>query len=338
MCCPIRKIATLLLLACAAGAPLAQVHSRSALIQCQTSTFAVSGIQPGDLVLIFYGLDGLGTGLCVPPPIDLCIGLLGSPRFFPLQTADAAGIASFQIRVPPGLPLIPVASQAFVVTPLPGGDFSFFLTNTIETAVQAISDLSDTFDGPSLDPSWSVHRPEILTSTIVGGELRIQNSGLAAWFSDGEGQMIYKLVTGDFTVTCLARTEDADNPGLPPPLSWHLGGLIVRDPASTSGQANWLHLVVGSATSGVPIALEDKNTVNSMSILRLTPLTSPEAELRIDRIGSQIDMYYRTASVDPWSLVRSFDRPDLPETLQVGMGLSGPLRALLKIDSICFSK
>lgn len=75
--------------------------------------------------------------------------------------------------------------------------------------------------------------------------------------ADGEGPLIYKLVTGDFEVSAIVRTYDPNDPSQPPGLSYNLGGITLRDPASSPGQRDWLHVTVGSGTAQTPIAVED---------------------------------------------------------------------------------
>jgi hypothetical protein len=49
---------------------------------------------------------------------------------------------------------------------------------------------------------------------------------------------------------------------------------------------------------------------------------SASAELRICRFGSTFNLYKRSvATNEAWMLAGSFDRPDLPDTLQVGVNI-----------------
>jgi hypothetical protein len=109
------------------------------------------------------------------------------------------------------------------------------------------------------------------------------------------------------------------DPTLPPPLTFRMGGILLRDPGSVAGQRNWCHVSVGAGTSTVRVAVEDKNTVDSNSDLRLTPLPSSGAEIRAVRSGTDVTFYYRSSDVLPWTPLRTFSRPDFPPTLQVGL-------------------
>lgn len=57
------------------------------------------------------------------------------------------------------------------------------------------------------------------------------------------------------------------------------------------------------------------------------------------RQGSTVSFFYREPGSDPWTPLRSFPRPDLPATLQVGLQASawtGPTGWVSSFDEIRF--
>jgi hypothetical protein len=96
-------------------------------------------------------------------------------------------------------------------------------------------------------------------------------------------------VTGDFSLTTTAHARKASAPTLPPDSAIHLGGLMVRNPASDSGSENYLLLAVGFAEQG-HLAVETKTTVNSASVFGEVAWPSGDAELRLCRMGSQFSL------------------------------------------------
>ena len=159
------------------------------------------------------------------------------------------------------------------------------------------------------------------------------------WFADGEGPLLYKLVRGDFTVSAVMRAYLPGSPTKPPPLSFRLGGLTVRDPASTKGRRNWLHVALGSGQTGFPIAVEDKTTVNSRSSLKLYKIAKPGGEVRITRRGSIIGLWYRPNATSTWRLLRAHTRKDLGPVLQVGinvMSWTSPVLIRTSTNSVRF--
>jgi hypothetical protein len=155
------------------------------------------------------------------------------------------------------------------------------------------------------------------------GALSLTLTAPALWFNDSQGVLAFKPVSGDFKATATVRTQRASNDEPPPP-AIRLGGLMARDPASDStGMQNYVHIVVGNGPSGV-LAVEHKTTTNSNSVYDAPEWPSPDAQLRICRVGSTFNLYKRPVGSRPWEQAASYDRPDLPAELQVGADIYSP--------------
>jgi hypothetical protein len=323
--------------------PSAQTHAVSDLVLGQVVSFRVAAAPPGSLAIFLLGFNGLGPGTCYPPPISVCLDILEPVQILALVPVDATGNAALRFVLPGELPLVPVYSQALVIS-ISGSNVTVAKTNAVTSPIVPLSSLSDTFDGAGLSPRWSVHNPGLLSATVSGGALHLQPTAggpLVTWYADGEGPLVYKNVTGDFTVTAIVRADDPVNPSQPPPTEYRLGGLTVRNPAAPPGAHNWAHVTVGGGTAAIPIAVEDKTTVNSTSDLRLYPIQNPRGEIRITRQGTSISLYFRDTAAQTWSLLRSHARPDLPQTLQVGLNVSSwqsPPRVRIHVEEIRFSR
>jgi hypothetical protein len=200
---------------------------------------------------------------------------------------------------------------------------------------------SDTFDAESLDRSWSIVEPDLVQATVRDSALSLSLTGPALWFHGSQGVLVFKSVTGDFEATATVLTESAARPGQPPASMIRLAGLMARNPASDRTQMqNYVHIVVGNGPDGV-LAVENKTTVDSNSIYEAPQWRSSDAELRICRIGSNFSLYKRPVGSDTWQLAASYDRPDLPATLQVGVDIYSPntppdLRA--SVDEVGFQE
>lgn len=202
----------------------------------------------------------------------------------------------------------------------------------------------DTFEGSSLSADWSILHGELGTVSVQGGQcvLTPTVAGPAAtWFNGDEGMFVYRTVSGDFTVH--ARVHASNLAGnAPPPTEYRLGGLLVRQPGTSSGNRSSAHVAVGAGTNGIPVAAEDKTTVGSVSDFVLYPIPATptaEGELRIRRRGNQISLHYRPIGSNTWQLLRVHDHPEFPSTLQVGMmAYSNNVPALIRVafDEIVF--
>src|SRR5712692_3695286 len=121
--------------------------------------------------------------------------------------------------------------------------------------------LSDTFDGAALDSSWTVLHPEAVAITVAGSALTLRLTGPAFWFNASQGVLVYKSVTGNFKVTATVHARKASAPTMPPDPPVNLGGLMARNPASSS--ENYVFIVAGHDPNSV--AVETKNTTDSSS-------------------------------------------------------------------------
>jgi uncharacterized repeat protein (TIGR03806 family) len=83
------------------------------LVTGVTSTYTVSGADPGETVSLVGSVDGVGAGPCPAKLGGTCLGVL-APRQLGAVTADAAGAASFLVTAP-AVVGTEFATQAFVV-------------------------------------------------------------------------------------------------------------------------------------------------------------------------------------------------------------------------------
>jgi hypothetical protein len=282
-------VKTLLSLLAAAAAPLLPCQSRTPEIT--SGPFEAAPLDPtfARLVLVLAGAGAPGTTSWAPdaevPFLLRWVGLL----------------AGSQLAVDPPGALAP-------------GD-------PAESASGPSLYFDDPFDGAGLDAGWRIHNPGLLQLAVANGELLLRPTAggpSATWFAAGEGPMVYRLVSGDFTATAAVRSNRITNPNLPPPANFDMGGLCARDPRSDVGPHDWLHVAVGGGVPQNPIVVEDKTTDDSVSDLRLHSIAAPRGQVRIARRGAMIHLLYREGSGAPWTLLRSHSRPDLGPALQVG--------------------
>jgi hypothetical protein len=159
-------------------------------------------------------------------------------------------------------------------------------------------------------------------NTTSRGQLYIEPY-TSTWFEDYRGVFLYKEVTGDYMVT--ARVRASGKSSETPTSTFSLSGLMSRAPRNitmsswTPHGENWLFIATGYGDGGIDgPQFETKTTTNSASDLWLTPSRADWANLRVLRIGEVFLMLYQYMG-DPWTLSRCFYRPDLPQTLQVGV-------------------
>jgi hypothetical protein len=246
------------------------------------------------------------------------------------QTATLTAVRRIACRRPPTT--IRAAAAALVLVVLSGWS---------STRPQPEVPRSDTFRGRSLSRSWSILQPELVRTTVRGGALSLELGGPALWFNDSMGVLVFKPVTGNFKATATVHTGSASARGAPPAPAIRLGGLMARDPASDSThQQSYVHIVAGNGPSGV-LAVEHKTTQNSTSVYEAPEWQSPDAQLRVCRVGSTFNLYKRPLRSKAWQLAATYERPDLPPTLQVGADIyspSSPPDLIARWDEITFDR
>lgn len=188
-----------------------------------------------------------------------------------------------------------------------------------------VDELSDEFDDPSTLARWSV-REEVEGGTpateriaIVDGVLEMVPSA-GGWFGDWVGAMLFKTIEGDFMMETHVTAASRSDPTAAPLLPFNSGGLIARDPASAPGQQSWITHNVGYQSSSV--ATEGKTTIDSQSILYLVDGIH-HGRLRMCRFGDSFVLARWLDDESAWMQTQRFERPDLPDVLQVGMMANG---------------
>ena len=80
-----------------------------------------------------------------------------------------------------------------------------------------------------------------------------------------------------------------------------------------------MFLSTGSANKKGKPQFESKNTVKSKSKLKVFPAKQGWVHLALSRIDNTFYQLYRFEGEDDWHLLRAVERPEMPQTVQVGM-------------------
>ncbi|MEQ8851130.1 putative Ig domain-containing protein [Gimesia sp.] len=218
-------------------------------------------------------------------------------------------------------------------------------------AADDLTALSDDFEDAATQSNWQrLYQTEgwagdqlqtwDVNGTQSGRMVMIPHT--TVWYQDYRGPMVYKEITGDFVITTEVHITDRDDVGdsdlddVPNGSQYSLGGLMIRtprditDPAvdwspgshqndGTNNGENYIFLSLGWGNAGSQFQMETKTTRNSNSSLVLQSMgNNAVIQLQIARIGDSAYTLYQIPGQD-WVLNSRYHRPDLPETLQVGM-------------------
>lgn len=209
----------------------------------------------------------------------------------------------------------------------------------------------DTFAGTTLDPCWSVlngtQQAPLISVNVSGGALHLVAQGNlnGVWYQGSTKSLVYKQVSESaFKVTTTVRPRKATNAASLPTKDLHVGGLLLRDPASQGGGTErYVLFMAGHSENNngvVHQGVEVKSTVNGCSNWNEpdwgATATEQDAELRVCRIGAAFRFYKRVPGANSWTpaapptpsctgnVVQGdvLTRADMPATLQVGVGLN----------------
>lgn len=168
--------------------------------------------------------------------------------------------------------------------------------------------------------TWATINPQAVRISLDGSALVIHLIGRALWFNEQRGVLFHEAVTGDFRATATVRTSKASDPSAAPGRddTIQLAGLMARTEVPAE---NYVFIVSGSI--GNATGLESKTTTSSRSVyIQRGANTDGDADLRLCRRGATFQLAWRAAgSTDEWQPMATFERPDLPPTLQVGANI-----------------
>ena len=219
---------------------------------------------------------------------------------------------------------------------------SIFASNT------KLANLSDDFSSANTIKEWKVHNREHLkTFEVQDGKLVLEPNAKEdriAWYMDDTGPLVYKQISGNFLAEIQLKVASMKEPNRAPYGSFNSAGFVVRDPASSGGDQNWIMYNFGQQYMG--FGREAKTTEDSDSVLSIydAPAKHNSGKLRVCRIGSTFYMYHWMENESAWNAeeaAEEFEREDIPKTVDVGMIINAsgtPKETRAEFDYIKFSE
>ncbi|EDY84418.1 hypothetical protein VDG1235_4049 [Verrucomicrobiia bacterium DG1235] len=211
-----------------------------------------------------------------------------------------------------------------------------------------LTPLSDEFEDASSLASWSrIYESEgwgadQMLSVDIGqsreGYLTMVPR-TSTWYRDYRGILMYKLVQGDFVATIDVEARNRAVNG-PPGSSYSLAGIMVRTPRDgitqpsdwSAGGENYLFLSLGTGNAPGNYQFEVKSTLNSASSLEIDA-GAPRALIQIARVGD-VFLVLRQLDGGEWEVHRRYERPDMQDTLQVGITVYTDWESVSQMDPL----
>lgn len=190
----------------------------------------------------------------------------------------------------------------------------------LEPNADPLSVLTDEFLVDGDMSGWSVHRPQDATVAVDDGALVIQPNPNTWWYATDEALQVYKTVSGDFAVSTHVQVTNLAGGPTAPGGPYRVGGIMIRD--YTSQLPNTFHIGIGNMNQPEVVTVS-KSTDEGYSAIGTQPWSGIEAELRICRVGTEVQAFVRLPE-ESWRMIDWRTRADLPDTLAVGpIGYAG---------------
>ncbi len=166
---------------------------------------------------------------------------------------------------------------------------------------------------------WQPFQIELADVDHRDGSLVMAPTRESVWWINQRGPMLYRYLDGDAVITATVRARKRSDAGAAPDMEWQFGGVLLRDSRGDAlvSRENYVFNVIGHR--GSRLQVETKSTRNGDSRVDAWDWPNGDAELRIERRGAQFTMAARVTSADEWRTLISYERPDLPQRLQLGL-------------------
>ncbi|HEY9068579.1 MAG TPA: hypothetical protein VIO33_26570 [Burkholderiaceae bacterium] len=188
------------------------------------------------------------------------------------------------------------------------------------------SDIRTPYANPrgQIEPEWRWLQRDAVEIEPRTDRLALIATRESLWFLNARGPLVYRQLVGDGTVSAVVKARKRSDPASPPDMEWQFAGLLLRDPASDAWMSleNYVFNVIGFCCGELQV--ETKSTRQGLSEIHSFRWDSGDAELAIQRSGARFTLRARRVGShdnrgDAWRELVSYDRPDLPARLQVGL-------------------
>jgi hypothetical protein len=151
------------------------------------------------------------------------------------------------------------------------------------------------------------------------GQLTIQPT-VSGWYGTSTGPYLYQTVRGDILLETSLVAGRVGLVDIPPTQPFNSGGIVLRDPVHGPGADNWVMVNIGHQAQFV--GTETKTTTDSASVLLLDDAPH-RGRLRLCRVGTTYVMARFLSNDAGWREIRRYERPDLPDEVQLGLVTNG---------------
>jgi hypothetical protein len=178
--------------------------------------------------------------------------------------------------------------------------------------VDPLASFNDEFNGDL--SSWNVHHAWDADYSVSNGHLVVEPHANTVWYAGNEAFHLNKTIAGNFKMSAYVEVTNLAGGPTAPGDPYRVGGIMLRDPNAPG--VNSYHMGIGNMAEPV-VTIVSKSTDDSVSQIGVQPWTGNLAEMRVCRVGTDVQGLIRTPG-QPWTIIDWHVRPDLPSTLVAG--------------------
>ena len=168
-------------------------------------------------------------------------------------------------------------------------------------------------------PGWRWFQPQLVDKQFTGEGLQLKSQAETVWWKNQRGTAYLSAVTGNVEVEVTVRTRKQSDTANYPDQDYQFGGIMLRNTAGNAllSTENYVFNVIGYRGQGLQV--ESKSTLAGYSDVSGYDWPSGNARVRIVRKGSDFYLYAAAVDSQDWVQVNHFNRPDLPDALELGL-------------------
>ena len=191
-------------------------------------------------------------------------------------------------------------------------------TEEIESVVQRLNESQRDFTYEYAKDGWEMLNPEMVSYySKDDGSIYLRPIINGLWIEDFQGALLYRNVTGDFTIESDLRVRKINNDENLPPDKWfQLAGLMARLSISKNKyDENNVWIFLGTR-GNKNLKYGSQITIAGKSKRKISKTDQPFITLRTERLGEMLNVFIQND--ENWQLINSYDISRWPLTLQVG--------------------
>ena len=197
-----------------------------------------------------------------------------------------------------------------------GADNIISPTAQVEYIIASIGKRNKEVPAEAINSQWLYHQKNSFVAAQQNDSIILIPVMKSNWEDNETGGMIFREVTGDFTVETAVNITKRSNVMETPDKGFQQSGIIIRNP-NEHGENNIL-LCLGTGGNSTPKFFLRK-TENGKSKGTVDKIGSPGGYLKLEKKGTEVKAFFRKSNNTEWQFINRYQIEWMKDSLQVGM-------------------